>query len=50
MRKRPIRAGLLLVLLLAVTTGCQWLQNEFFFIDKAHPEPPPALPGAGHPW
>ena len=33
MRKRPFRAGLALVLFLVVTTGCQWLQNEFFFID-----------------
>ena len=50
MNKRRIRPflGILAALLLVLGTSCQWLQNEFFFLDKARPEPPP--PPGVQPW
>lgn len=53
MRKQRIRPllGIAVALLLLLATSCQWLQNEFFFLDTARPEPPPPpLPGLVQPW
>ena len=47
MKKRSPKR-LLLVLVLLGCGGCQFLQNEFFFLDKAAPAPAAsARPGLG---
>ena len=37
--KRRRGVWVTLLLLVMVTTGCQYLQNEFFQLDVARPEP-----------
>ncbi|MEM7204071.1 MAG: hypothetical protein AAF628_27665 [Planctomycetota bacterium] len=39
--RRRFVGGLLLVALLASLGSCQFLQNEFFFLDAARPPAPP---------
>ncbi len=42
-------ALLVLVLVAVVTPGCQFLQNEFFFLCPAHPGAQQAPEGSGPP-
>ena len=42
--QRRIRASLLILLAMCalLSTACQWVQNEFFTLDRARPEPAPS--------
>jgi hypothetical protein len=44
---RRLRAArcLLVLGLLLVAPGCQFLQNEFFYLDRAAPAPPAEMAG-----
>ena len=44
---RRLRTALLLGVLVLPCAGCQFLQNEFFFLDRAQPETPVDVE---HPW
>lgn len=47
LRLRTLAALLLGLLLLGGVSGCRWLQDEFFFIDRA---PPLETPREPIPW
>jgi len=41
-KRRPSASlVVLLVCLLLLGTACQWIQNEFFTLDRARPSAPP---------